>query len=134
MAGSKSNFLENKLLDHVLGGDEYKKPGTVYIALFTVAPNDAGGGTEVSGGGYARAAVVNNATNFPPASDGVKTNGTEIVFAEATADWGTIVAFAIFDDATGGNMLYWGNLGVSKTVMAGDTAKFAVNDMEIEED
>jgi len=134
MAGSKSDYLEDALLDHVLGDDSYSAPATVYVALFTEAPTDAGGGTEVSGGSYARVAVTNNLTNWPAASGGAKSNGTEITFPQASGDWGTVVAFAIFDAASDGNMLYWGDLTNSKTIQNGDTAKFAVGDLDITED
>ena len=134
MAGSKSNYLENKVLDHVLGGGDYSRPATVYVALYTVAPSDTGGGTEVSGGSYARTAVTNNATNFPAASDGEKSNGTEITFETATANWGTVVAFGILDASTSGNLLLWADLTASKTIDSGDTAKFAVGDLDYTED
>jgi hypothetical protein len=134
MAGSKSDYLENKLLDHVLGNAAYTAPATVYIALYTTAPTDAGGGTEVSGGSYARKDVTNNSTNWPAASGGAKSNGTEITFATATADWGTVVAFGIFDQLTSGNLLYWATLTTSKSILNGDTAKFAVGDIDITED
>ena len=134
MAGSKSDYLELELLDHVLGGGDYSRPATVYVALYTVAPTDAGGGTEVSGGSYARVAVTNNDTNFPAASGGAKANGTEITFPTATDDWGECVAFAILDAASDGNFLYWGDLTTSKTVNNGDTAKFAVGDLDVTED
>lgn len=134
MAGSKSDYLENKVLDHVLGGGDYTRPATVYIALYTVAPTDAGGGTEVTGGSYVRKSVTNNATNFPAAASGAKSNGTEIVFVEATASWGTAVAFGIFDAETAGNLLYWADLTTSKAIGSGDTAKFAVGDLDITED
>ena len=134
MAGSKSDYLENKVLDHVLGGGDYTRPITVYVALYTVAPTDAGGGTEVTGGSYARVAVTNNVTNWPAASAGAKSNGTEITFAEATASWGTVVAFAILDAATLGNFLYWATLTTSKAIGIGDTAKFAVGDLDVTED
>ena len=134
MAGSKSDYLENEILDHVLGNAAYTAPATVYIALFTVAPTDAGGGTEVTGGSYARKAVTNDVTNWPAAASGAKANGTDITFAEATADWGTVVAMAIFDAVTAGNMLYWGDLTVSKAINSGDTAKFATGDIDISED
>lgn len=134
MAGSKSDFLELELLDHVLGNAAYTAPATVYVALYTVAPTDAGGGTEVSGGSYARVAVTNNDTNWPAAAAGAKANGTEITFPTATADWGEVVAFAILDAETVGNFLYWGDLTTSKTVNNGDTAKFAVGDLDITED
>ena len=134
MAGSKSDYLENVLLDEVLGGADYTPPATVYLALFTAAPSDSGGGTEVSGGGYTRVAVTNNSTNFPAASGGSKSNGVDMTFPQATADWGTVVAFAIFDASTAGNMLYWGDLTTSKTINDGDTAKFAAGDITITED
>ena len=134
MAGSKSDYLENKVLDHVLGGADYTRPATVYVALYTVAPTDAGGGTECTGGSYARKDVTNNVTNFPAASSGAKSNGVEIAFVQATASWGTVVAFGIFDAVTAGNLLYWATVTTNKTIDNGDTAKFAVGDLDITED
>ena len=134
MAGSKSDFLENEQLDHVLGNAAYTAPATVYIALYTAAPTDAGGGTEVAGGSYARAAVTNNATNWPAASGGAKSNGTVITFVTATANWGTVIAFAILDAAAAGNFLYWADLTASKVINNGDTAQFAVGELDVTED
>lgn len=131
---SKSDYLENKVLDHVLGGGDYTRPATVYVALYTSAPTDSGGGTEVSGGSYARVAVTNNATNWPAASGGSKANGTTIVFPEATADWGTVVAFGLFDAAIGGNLLYWGELSQNQAVNSGSIAGFAIGALTILED
>lgn len=134
MAGSKSDYLENALLDHVLGGGDFTRPATVYAAAFTVAPGDAGGGTEVSGGSYARVAITNNATNWPAASGGAKANGTDITFPQATASWGTVAAVALFDAAVAGNMLYWGDLAASKTIDSGDTLVIAAGDFDVTED
>ena len=134
MAGSKSDYLENKVLDHVLGGGDYTRPAKVYVALYTEAPSDAGGGTEVSGGSYARVEVTNNATNWPAASDGEKSNGTEITFETATDSWGTVVAFGILDADEEGNLLLWATLTANKTIDSGDTAKFAVGDLTYTED
>lgn len=134
MAGSKSNYLELALLDEVLGGVNFAPPATVYVALYTAAPTDAGGGTEVSGGAYARVAVTNNAINWPAASGGSKSNGTVITFPTATAAWGTVVAFGISDAATAGNLLYWADLTTSKTIGSGDTASFAVGALTCTED
>ena len=131
MAGSFSNFLELELLDHVFGAAAYTAPATLYVALYTAAPSDTGGGTEVTGGAYARVAVTNNATNFPAAAAGAKANGTAITFPTATANWGTVVAFGILDASGGGNLLAWADLTASKAVNSGDTASFAVNDLDI---
>ena len=131
---SKSDYLENALLDHVLGGGDYTRPATVYIALYTAAPTDAGGGKEVAGGSYARKAVTNNATNWPAAAGGSKSNGTAIAFPTATADWGTVVAFGLFDASSGGNLLYWGALSASQSIPNGATASFAVGTLTVLED
>lgn len=131
---SKSNYLEDKVNDHVLGGPDFTRPATVYVALFTAAPNDAGGGTEVTGGSYARKDVTNNDTNWPASSSGVKANGTDIVFATPTADWGTVTHFGIFDAVTAGNLLYWGALASSKVVQSGDPTKFPAGDLTVTED
>lgn len=116
MPGSKSDFLENKVLDHILGNTPYSAPANIHIGLFTVAPSDPGGGTECSAGNYARKSVVNNTTNFPNASGGSKSIGTPQDFVTANADWALlaspVVAFGLFDAAApGGNLLYWGWLG-----------------------
>lgn len=134
MAGSKSDYLEAKVLDHVLGGPDYTRPATIYVALYTTAPTDAGGGVEVSGGSYSRVAVTNNSTNWPATSGGTKSNGTSITFPTATASWGTVQAVGLLDAATGGNLLFWATLGTPKSIGAGDTASFAAGALVLTED
>lgn len=127
---SFSDYLENKLLDHVFGGDPYTAPATHYIAAYTVAPTDAGGGTEVTGGSYARVALTNNATNFPAAAAGAKANGAIIAFPTATADWGTIVAIGIHDALTGGNLLGWCTV-TPQAVPTGVIYSYAIGDLDL---
>lgn len=131
---AKSNYLENEILDQIIGASAWTAPVTLYFALFTVAPTDAGGGTEVTGGSYAREAKTNNLTNFPAAVDGEKTNANDIDFGTATADWGTIVAVAVFDADTAGNMLYYGTLDQSKPVSNTDSFKLPAGDVTFKED
>ena len=131
---SKSNYLENALLDHHLGGPNYTRPGTVYISLYTAAPSDTGGGTEVAGGNYSRVAVVNDATNFPAAVGGSKSNGIAIVFPTPSSSWGTVTHFGIFDASVAGNLLRWGPLTISKTVDQGDQLSFPPGDLVATED
>lgn len=132
MAGSFSDFLENELLDHVFGNAAYSAPSNTYVGLYTAAPTDAGGGTEVSGNGYTRVTVANNATNWPAASGGAKSNGVAITFPTASGgNWGTVVAVGIFDAATLGNLLAWADLTTNKAVNDGDTAEFAIGDIDI---
>lgn len=136
MAGSKSDFLENRILDHVLGGGDYSRPGTLYLALSTSAYQDSATGSnlsEVSGGGYARVAVTNNATNWPNATGGQKANGAVFTFPTATGSWGTVQSFYIVDAASGGNCLYGADLTVARTIANGDTASFAIGAITITE-
>jgi hypothetical protein len=132
-----SDYLENKLVDHIFRGVSYTAPGTLYFALFTSAPSDAGGGTEVSGGSYARVAVTPNSTNFANTQDsgtgassgtsGQTKNLTEVTFPAPTANWGSVTHLALMDASSGGNYLAANALTTAKTVNNGDPApKFSV--------
>jgi hypothetical protein len=99
-------------------------PTTVYIALYTAAPNDAGGGTEATGGSYARQAAT-----FSAASGGATSNATNVDFASMPA--ATIVAIGVHDAITSGNLLVWGTLSSNKALDAGDTLRIATGDLDI---
>lgn len=124
MAGNLTNYLENKLIDHFLGTTTYTKPTAVYVGLFTVSPGEAGGGTEVTGGSYARQAAT-----FTAASSGATSNDANIDFTGMPA--ATTVAIGIFDNVTSGNMLLYGTLTTNKTTDAGDTLRIATGDLDI---
>jgi hypothetical protein len=118
----------------------------LYVGLLTAAPSDSGGGTEVSGGSYARVTVANTLANWAgtqssgstTASSGTAaqtSNNNAITFPSPTANWGTITHFGIYDSLTSGNLLYWAALTVSKTVNNGDAApSFAAGALTITED
>ena len=124
-----TDYLEDNLLNHVLRNTAFTSPTTVYVALFTTATNDAGGGTEVAGGSYARQAIT-----FSVPTGGVTSNTAIVTFPTASAGWGTITHFAIFDAVSGGNMLYHGALAASRTVQAGDTFRFPVSNVTVAHD
>jgi len=127
--GSFGNYLENELLDHVMGKGSYTPP-TIYVALSTADPqDDASGLAEPSGNGYARKQTA--AADWNVAASGATDNANDITFAQATGSWGTITHFALMDAATAGNMLMHGALTASKTIGNGDTAKFAAGDLDI---
>lgn len=124
-----SNYLGNKLLDAVLGDTPYDAPNTLYLALYTAAPTPSTSGTEVAGGSYARVAITNNATNFPNASGKTKNNALALTFATASANWGTVVAVALCDASTAGNILLFTTLTTPRTVNTGDTPNFAIGNL-----
>lgn len=136
MAGSFADYAENATLNLWFGGAAVTPPATLYIALMTTAAGDAGGGTEVSTTvwtNYARAAVTNNATNFPAASGGAKSNGTEISFGTATISGTapTVVGIAIYDAETAGNLILHATLATNKTINNGDPVAIPIGDLDI---
>jgi hypothetical protein len=128
----KSTYLSNKLLDLPVGAVAFTAPATLYFALYTVAPGAGGGGTEVSGGNYSRAAVTNNTTNFPAATSASKTNANAITWATASASWGVVVAVGVLDAASAGNLLYFATIS-SKTVDANDTVSIPASNFTLTE-
>lgn len=138
-----SNYLENKLVDWLLRDETFTPPATVYVALFTGAPNDAGGGTEVSGGSYARVAVASSLANWAgtqsagstaasTGTGGQTSNNAKITFPAPTANWGTVTHMGIFDAASSGNLLFHGALDASKTINNGDAApEYAIGELKI---
>jgi hypothetical protein len=138
-----SDYLENKLIDHVFRGQSYTNP-VLYIGLLTGAPSDSGGGTEVSGNAYARVKAAAGASqaltdwkstqNDSLASSGTggnTTNTNAVNFPTPTATWGTVTHFGIYDALTGGNLLFWGTLTIAKTINQSDTVTFPTGTLSI---
>lgn len=133
---AKSDYLENEIIKHIFRTGSFTKPTNLYVALFTAAPSDAGGGTEVSGGSYARVANNPADANWDATSgtDGHTANTGAINFPTPTANWGQVTHFGIFDASTAGNLLYWGALTTAKTINNGDPApSFPAGALEITE-
>ena len=126
MAGF-TTYLQQEILDHIFGNGAYSAP-TVHVGLFTAAPSDAGGGTEVSGNSYAR---VNASALFGASSGTAIANDGAITFPTATGSWGTITHFGVFDASTAGNLLVWGAVTPNKAVGDGDTASFATGELDV---
>ena len=121
-----TDYAENKILNlmRAVAWTEF----AAYVALFTAAPSDAGGGTEVSGGSYARQlAGLSEAAG----SGGATSNAADITFPVATGDWGEVTHVAIMDAVSGGNMIMWSPLDASKTVNNGDTFKINAGDLDV---
>jgi len=120
-----SNYLAGEILDDVFSGNAFTPPGTFYLALYTSAPTASGGGTELSGNGYARQTVAFTTTAQQ------SSNTAAVEFPTATADWGTIVAVGVFDASTSGNLLAFGNLTASKSIVSGDVLRITAGDLDI---
>jgi hypothetical protein len=125
---SATNYLENEVLDHVLGKGtrDFTSPANLFIGLFTaVSDGEAGTVTEVSGNGYARTAVT-----FNTASGGSATNDGDITFPAASGgSFGTITHIGVYDASTAGTLIFYGSLSASKTVDDGDI--FQISDTNL---
>ena len=122
-----SNYLEGKVLDHVLRVTSYTQPSGLWLALFNNTSGNAAANleagtltdeTSTSSTAYARKAVT-----FAAASSGTCATSATVTFDAATANWGTITHVAIMDSATAGagNVLFWGAVTTAKTIETGDT-------------
>lgn len=121
-----SDYLENKILNHVLRNTSYTPPTTVYVGLFTTDPTDAGSGTEVTGGSYARQAV-----SVTTSTAGIVTSSADVTFPQATASWGTVTHIGLMDALTVGNLLMHTPLTSSKTIDTGDILKISSGNLTV---
>jgi hypothetical protein len=122
---SFSDYLEDAVLNYVFRNTGTPTSTNVYLALYTATPSDTGGGTEVTGSGYAR-----QLTAFDASSGGAITNTAAESFTASGGSFGTVTAIGIFDALTGGNLLAWDGI-TSATVADGDTLTFPIGDVDI---
>ena len=122
---SFTNFLETEILDHVFAGAAYSAPGTHYLGLFTSAPGETGGGTELSGSAYVRKAVAFTT------SGNTTSNNAAVEFPTATGSWGTVTHVGVFDASTSGNLMAYATLSSSKAIATGDVFRVPSGDLDI---
>ena len=123
-----SDHAENLLLNWLMTSGSATRPTAWYVALYTSAPNDAGGGTELSGSGYSRQSV-----SFSTASGtgGTTSNSGAVTFTASGGSWGTVTHMAIHDASSSGNLLWHGALSASKTIADGDSLEFAAGNIDL---
>lgn len=133
---SFSDYLEDKVLNHVFGGTAYTAPSTLYVGVFTSSASDTGPGTEVSGNGYARQSAAFTVSGTSPTT---ATSSAAIEFPEATGSWGTVTYAGVFDALTGGNMLAWAELTdpadfvtpLPKAISTGDILRISSGNLKV---
>lgn len=113
-----SNYLETLLLTWAMTANAATRPTAWYVALFTAAPSDTGGGTELSTGGYARQSATWTVSNN-------QASNSAIIDFVSSGDWANITHVGIFDAATAGNLLWHGALTTARDPASGDTVRFA---------
>lgn len=123
-----THFLANQAIDFI----RTTYPAT-YIGLFTATPNLTGGGTEVTGGSYARLAFDSD-DYWDAAVNSETDSDTQVAFVTPTASWGTIVAIGLFDAITSGNLLAYYTLPTPIPVSSGDNIAFPVGNLILAND
>lgn len=127
MAGL-TNFGEDLVLDWLFTAGAATRPTSWHVSLYTVAPTESTGGTEVSGGSYARVATSFTVSGTAPTT---ASNTAAVEFAEASATWGTVVAAGIMDAASGGNLIAYATLTTPKAIDTGDVLRFNAGALDI---
>ena len=122
---SLSNTFETNILTWTFTASAVTRPTAWYLALYTADPTDSGGGTEVTGGGYARQSV-----SFT-VSGNTASNSAAVEYPTATASYGTVVAVGVFDASTGGNLIAYAGLTTDKAIDTGDVFRIPSGDLDI---
>jgi hypothetical protein len=121
---SLTDSFANASLDALLGSTTLLG-STVYVGLMLAIPNPDGTGVvEPSGGAYARVAVTNDSTHWPAATARAKTHASNIVFPQATGNWGTIICVGIFSALTSGTLKLYDLLNEQRAYLSGDQFSF----------
>lgn len=125
-----SDYLEDKLLDHVLGNTAFTQPSNIYLALFTadtgLEANSPSAEISTSSTGYSRQSV-----SFAASSSGSASTSATVTFSAATANWGTVTHVAVMDASTSGNVLFYGAVTTSKTIESGDTFQVSSGNLTV---
>ena len=123
-----SDHAENLLLNFLMTTGTATRPTNWYLALFTAAPNDAGGGTECSGNGYSRQTVAWDAAS---GTGGTTSNSAPVTFTASGGNFGNVTHIGIFDASTSGNLLWHGAMAAAKQVNSGDSIQFATGSIDL---
>ena len=123
-----TDFSEDLVLDFMFTASTATRPTAWYVALYTVAPGETGGGTECSGTAYVRQSAAFTVSGTAPTQ---AANSAAIEFPTASGSWGTIVAAGVFDALSSGNLLAYANLATSKTIDTGDVLRFNTSTLVI---
>ena len=122
-----SDYLEDKVLDHILATTTFTKPSAVYLGLSIASMGDNAGGTELSGNGYTRVSIA-----FDAASGGTTDNTAVVDFPSCTgSNWGAVAYWSLWDASTGGNMLLHGAFTSAKTIEVNDVLRVDAGDLDI---
>jgi hypothetical protein len=123
-----SDYAEKLVLDWLMTTGSATRPTDWYVALYTAAPSDSGGGTEVSTGGYARQAVTFAAASSP---GGTTDNSTTVSFTASGDNYGSVSHIGLFDAVSGGNLICHGSMTSPNNVDDAETLEFSIGNIDL---
>lgn len=126
-----TKYLEAAILTWLFNGGTLTAPASLYLGLFTAAPDTVAGGTECSGNGYARARFANAIGSWDEAASATKTLVTCVGFPIATGSWGTVVAIGLWDASSGGNLWAWRPVSPTFAISSGELAVVEPGDFAV---
>jgi len=134
--GEASDYLANTILDFMFRNQAFAQPAT-YIGAATATITGATTGSTVSengAGGYARVAV-NDIGGASPAwsavSGGALSNANDVSLPTATADWTDITGSFVATASSGGQILFYDNLGAPESVLNGDIYRWTSGNYDV---
>jgi len=132
--GTLSDFAENAVVKHITKEAAYSPAATVYLALCTADPTDAGTGASMNevtnANNYARTAIT-----FGAASSRRVTQSGTVTFPQASGSYGSpITHWGIVTSGTygSGDLLAHGSLAVNKSVVNGNTPSVPSTEVYVE--
>jgi len=131
-----SNYMENKLIDHICRDTAWAQESGLYVGLvgaYSAADLEAGTITaEISGNAYARVSVKGNANWSAGGTSGLTDNESDIEFTTAAGgDWGYVSGLFLSNAATTGDVILYGALTTPKIVEDGDQFVISAGDLDI---
>jgi hypothetical protein len=129
-----TDYTEGELIKHICRTGSFTKPSALYLALFSAAPGEAGGGTEITGGAYPRKALNPSDSNWSDQAggNGQTSNLVQVTFDAPSSNLGQATHLGILDALTGGNLLTYSPLTNARNINNGAPAPyFAVGDLVV---
>ena len=121
-----SDYLENKLANHVFRDKDMKSPKSIWVGLFSSDPKDSHIRSELIGKGYMREEI-----EFDSPKNGLMKNSKEIIFHKAISLWPTVTHIYLFDSEAGGNPLFHGEVSKPISIKKNKNFVISIGDLQV---
>lgn len=132
-----SNYTEENVINALLRGVTFPVPSKTYVGLHTANPGEAGGNevTTAAFPAYVRREAEQGGaigSGWSAPVDGLSKNANQLTYPGFNgAAPVTVTHWAVYDAATGGNMLFYAPLQTARTLQTGDVFVFDTNALTV---